>query len=89
MCAVSCTGWGEYFIRHVVAYDVHARMEYARASLSEAVHGVIWNTLETAVPGSGGLVAIDSEGHIEFGFNTVGMYRGWIDSEGRTGVAIY
>ncbi|MDZ7845697.1 MAG: isoaspartyl peptidase/L-asparaginase [Owenweeksia sp.] len=26
--AISCTGHGEYFIRYVVAYDVHARMKY-------------------------------------------------------------
>lgn len=89
LCAVSCTGWGEYFIRHVVAYDVHARMEYGRATLLEAVHGVIWETLEKAVSGSGGLVAIDAEGHVVFGFNTPGMYRGWIDAEGRIEVAIY
>ena len=72
-----------------MAYDVHARREYAHVSLAEAVRGVIWETLEDTVPGLGGLIAIDDEGHIELAFNTVGMYRGWIDETGRMDVAIY
>ena len=28
-CAVSCTGQGEFFIRHAAAYDIAARMQYA------------------------------------------------------------
>lgn len=88
-CAVSCTGWGEYFMRHAVAYDVHARREYAHVSLADAVHGVIWETLERVVSGLGGLIAIDNQGHIELAFNTSGMYRGWIDETGRMDVAIY
>lgn len=89
LCAISCTGWGEYFIRHVVAYDVHARMRYTGVGLAEAVRGVVWETLDKVVPGSGGLVAIDREGHVELAFNTPGMYRGWIDSDGVMKVAIY
>jgi len=89
LCAVSCTGWGEYFIRHVVAYDVHARMEHAGVGLAEAVHGVIWETLDHAMPGCGGLVAIDHEGNVQLSFNTPGMYRGWVDRDGRMDVAIY
>jgi L-asparaginase / beta-aspartyl-peptidase len=88
-CAVSCTGWGEYFIRHVAAYDVQARMAYGDQTLAEATRGVIWETLDRVVPGSGGMVAIDQEGRVEFAFNTAGMYRGWIDTGGRMGVEIY
>ena len=29
-CAVSCTGHGEYFIRHAVAFDVCARYKYLK-----------------------------------------------------------
>src|SRR5690606_3325357 len=32
-CAVSCTGTGEYFIRHAVAFHVSALMAYKRLSL--------------------------------------------------------
>ncbi len=50
--------------------------------MADAVHGVIWETLERIVPGSGGLVAVDADGHVEMSFNTPGMYRGWIDENG-------
>ena len=89
LCAVSCTGWGEYFIRHAVAYDVHARMAYLNASIGEAARAVIWDTLEASVSGSGGLVAIDSEGRVELRFNTPGMYRGWMPEAGEPVVAIF
>lgn len=89
LCAVSCTGWGEYFITHAAAHDVHARMAHAGATLAEAVRGVIFDTLQTRVPGSGGMVALDSEGNVELSFNTSGMYRGWIAVDGDPRVGIY
>jgi beta-aspartyl-peptidase (threonine type) len=88
-CAVSCTGWGEYFIRNAAAFDVHARMTHGGATLAEAVRGVIFDTLQKQVPGSGGLVALDADGHVELSFNTPGMYRGWIGADGSPHVAIY
>ena len=88
-CAVSCTGWGERFIERAVAFQVHARMELAGATLSEAVRGVVWDELHARLPGSGGLVAMDAEGRIIHSFNTHGMYRGWIGDEGVAHVAIY
>jgi beta-aspartyl-peptidase (threonine type) len=50
---------------------------------------VIWQVLHRAVPRSGGMVAIDPDGHVELTFNTPGMYRGWIDENARATVAIY
>jgi len=88
-CAVSCTGWGEYFIRNATAFDVHARMEHADASLAEAVRAAVFDVLGMQVPRSGGLVAIDSEGHVELCFNTPGMYRGWIGANGEPHVDIF
>jgi beta-aspartyl-peptidase (threonine type) len=88
-CGVSCTGWGEYFIRHAVAHDIQARMAYLGLSLAEAAHQVIMGKLEADRPGLGGIVAMDREGHVEMCFNTQGMYRGWVDHEGRIRVAIY
>ena len=89
LCAVSCTGWGEYFIRHAAAHDVHARMAYGGDNLHQATQGVIWETLNAHVSGSGGLVAVDARGHVELCFNTPGMYRGWVDQEGLKSVSIY
>lgn len=88
-CAVSCTGWGEYFIRNAAAYDVHARMEHRSASLAEATREVILERLEAQVAAAGGLVAIDRDGYVELCFSTPGMYRGWVDQDGNATVAIY
>ena len=87
--AVSCTGWGEYFIRHAVAHDIEARMAYLGVDLGEAVRQVVMEKLEAHRPGLGGLVALDREGHAELSFNTRGMYRGWANEKGQVQVAIY
>ena len=73
-CAISCTGHGEYFIRQVVAYDVHALMKYKNMTLKEAATYVV-NKKLVAVGGEGGLIAIDQHGNIEMPFNSEGMYR--------------
>jgi beta-aspartyl-peptidase (threonine type) len=88
-CGVSCTGWGEYFIRHAVAHDIQARMSYLDVSLREATHQVIMEELEAHRRGLGGVVAMDREGNLEMTFNTHGMYRGWVDQTGRYEVGIY
>jgi beta-aspartyl-peptidase (threonine type) len=88
-CGVSCTGWGEYFIRHAVAHDIQARMAYLNLSLKDAAHQVVMENLEAHRKGLGGVVAMDREGNVEMVFNTRGMYRGWVDQEGRLKVAIW
>lgn len=79
-CAVSCTGKGEQFIRHVVAYDIAAQMRYQQRTLAEAVRQVIANTLQ---PGDGGVIAVDRDGTVVMDFNSDGMFRGAADSAGR------
>jgi len=88
-CGVSCTGWGEYFIRHAVAHDIQARMSYLGLSLRDAAHEVVMEKLEEHRKGLGGVVAMDRDGHVEMCFNTRGMYRGWVDQAGRVVVAIF
>ena len=87
-CAVSATGHGEYFIRGVIAYDIAAMMRYAGLSLQEAARTAIMEKL-TEVGGTGGVIALDREGNIAMPFNTPGMYRGYIDTEGNTVIEIY
>jgi len=87
-CAVSSTGWGEYFIRGMVAYDISAMMEYKEISLKEATKTVIQDKL-TRLGGTGGVIAIDKNGNISMEFNTPGMYRAHMNSEGRLNIAIY
>ncbi len=84
--AVSCTGRGEEFIRHTVAYDVSARIEYGGLTLQEAARQVIQEKLQ---PGDGGLIAVGPDGTIAMEFNTNAMFRGAADSLGRFDVGIW
>jgi beta-aspartyl-peptidase (threonine type) len=87
-CAISGTGWGEYFIRLVLAKTVSDMMEYGKMSLLEASYEVIMKKLPS-LGGDGGLVAVDKDGNIAMPFCTEGMYRGFIDKEGKMEVRIY
>lgn len=80
-CAVSATGHGEYFIRNVVAYDISALMKYKGMPLREAADFVI-NTKLKEQGGTGGVICLDRHGNIAMPFNTPGMFRGWLKSEG-------
>jgi L-asparaginase / beta-aspartyl-peptidase len=88
-CGVSTTGWGEYFIRNVVAHDICARMRYLGVSLEEAARQVIWDRLEVQQPETGGIISLDADGHVVMTFNSRGMYRGYIDQDGTMETAIY
>lgn len=87
-CGVSSTGWGEYFIRSQVAYDISAQMEYQQKSLKEATTDVIQNKL-TKLGGTGGVVALDKNGNMSFEFNTAGMYRASMNDKGDLVIKIY
>ncbi|MGJ7904662.1 isoaspartyl peptidase/L-asparaginase family protein [Lysobacter sp. 1R34A] len=87
-CAVSGTGWGEYYIRAVAAYDICARVQYAGQSIGEAAKAVINETIPKA-GGDGGAIALGADGRFALPFNTEGMYRGWIGADGVPHVAIY
>lgn len=78
-CGVSCTGRGEEYIRHAVAFRISAQMRYAGKSLQQAVDHVIDEVLQ---PNDGGIIALDKAGNIVFGFNTAGMYRAGVNSKG-------
>jgi len=87
-CAVSATGHGEYFIRYAVAHEICARMRLGGESLDVAAGSVVRETLVRA-GGDGGVIAIDTKGHIAMPFNTEGMYRAAIDRDGTLKVAIF
>lgn len=87
-CAISCTGWGEFFIRLVMAKSVSDRIELAHMPLAQAANEMIMQALP-ALGGDGGLIAVDKEGNIAMPFNTKGMYRGYIKSNGETAIKIY
>jgi len=87
-CAVSATGVGEFIMRGVLAYDMAALMEYKRMSLIDAANLAVMEKL-TALGGSGGVVAIDRDGHIAMPFNSEGMYRGFMLADGKIETAIF
>lgn len=86
-CAVSATGWGEFFIRATVAHDISAQMEYKGAPLAAAAQSTMDKVAKLG--GDGGVVCIDRDGNIAMPFNTAGMYRGYRLSTGKAGVEIF
>ncbi len=90
-CAVSSTGWGEYFIRGMVAYDISALMEYKGLSLEEASKEVIQNKLPSVGDGkgNGGIIALDAFGNIAMEFNTPGMFRATMNDKGELYIGMF
>src|SRR6476660_8500420 len=86
-CAVSATGDGEYFIRATVGRDVSALMEYRGMSLKDAAQAALDKVAKLG--GTGGLIAIDRQGDMALPFNTAGMYRGYVDPNGKFVIEIY
>jgi beta-aspartyl-peptidase (threonine type) len=78
--AVSATGTGEIFIRTVAAFNTAAQVRLQHIPIIEAAD----NTLAeiAALGGDGGLIVLDAKGNYSMRFNTRGMYRGTIGSDG-------
>lgn len=85
-CAVSTTGHGEQFMRHLSAYAVHARMDLLGEVLDQASHAVIHDVMQQ---GDGGLIAVDGAGRIAMPYSSEGMYRAAADHDGRFEVRIW
>lgn len=86
-CAVSATGWGEFFIRVGVARDIAAQMEYRGTPLREAAAATIAKVAKLG--GDGGVIALDAQGNIAMEFNSPGMYRAVRLSDRPAVIAIY
>ncbi len=87
-CGVSATGHGEYFIRAAVTHDICALVDYKSLSIQDAADLVIHDKLKK-MGGDGGVIGLDAEGNIMMSFNTKGMYRASIDSQGKVTIKIY
>lgn len=86
-CAVSATGWGEFFIRVGVARDIAAQMEYRGSTLADAATATLAKV--AALGGDGGVICLDRAGNIALPFNTAGMYRGYKLSTGASAIEIF
>ena len=87
-CAISATGWGEYYIRANAAHDICARVEYGGKPLAQAAKEVVMDVIPK-LGGDGGVIALDADGNFAMPFNTEGMYRGWVDKNGKIHIAIF
>ncbi len=87
-CAVSGTGWGEFYLRTVAAHSICMRVGLLKQPLAEAAEQVI-NKDIPKLGGDGGAIALSAEGSMAMPFNTDGMFRAWIGTDGVAHVAIY
>jgi beta-aspartyl-peptidase (threonine type) len=85
---VSATGHGEYFIRSVVSYDICAIHMYTGVPMRDAADRVVMEKL-VDFGGEGGVIVMDMEGNVSMPFNSSGMYRGFMMSDGQPFTAIY
>lgn len=85
-CALSATGTGEEFIRHGVCRDISSRMLYQGVSLNAAADSVVHGTLKE---GDGGIIGVSKHGEIAMTYNSLGMFRGCANAEGRYEVLIW
>ncbi|XP_024383535.1 isoaspartyl peptidase/L-asparaginase [Physcomitrium patens] len=86
LCAVSGTGRGEEFIKHTVAKEVAAIMEYKELPLGKAVYKVIHEKLPENM---GGLVAVSTSGEVAMAFNTPSMFRASAQEGGERMIGIW
>ncbi|HEY6442635.1 MAG TPA: isoaspartyl peptidase/L-asparaginase [Candidatus Acidoferrales bacterium] len=87
-CAISATGVGEFFIRNVVAADICARVKYLHVSLEQAATEVVMKEL-VAQHGDGGIIGLDLQGHVAMVFNSNGMMRGVVGTDGTITIKVF
>lgn len=86
-CGVSATGWGEFFIRSVVAHDIAALVEYKNLDIITASRQVLKKVKDLG--GDGGVIVLDTSGNVAMEFNTAGMYRAHMNAKGELQIKIY
>lgn len=84
---ISCTGWGEYYIRQAAASRMSALIEFKNLPINDAAKQVIGEIGKMG--GNGGIIGLDASGKIAMEFNTSGMYRGAVDENGKISVSFY
>ncbi|MGH3687032.1 MAG: isoaspartyl peptidase/L-asparaginase family protein [Pseudonocardiaceae bacterium] len=86
-CAVSATGDGEALILSVFAHEVDALVRLAGLSLDAACRRALDEVGARA--GTGGCIAVGSDGTVAMPFTSAGMFRGWIDATGDHRIGIF
>ena len=81
-CAVSATGFGEDFMRTVIAKTISDFMLMKGMDAERATRAGI-EYLRRKVKGRGGVIVIDKDGNCSSGFTTKKMIHGWIEKGGK------
>jgi L-asparaginase / beta-aspartyl-peptidase len=81
-CGISATGHGEYFIRAAVAFNICSQSHLLNIPLQQAADNVVQQEL-VQMGGDGGIVGLSPNGDVVISFNSEGMYRAFIDADGR------
>jgi beta-aspartyl-peptidase (threonine type) len=82
-CAVSTTGFGEDFMRTVLAKTVSDALDFLNCDAKAAVdYGIEY--LLRKVKGRGGMIVIDHQGNCAADFTTKKMIHGWIEKSGQS-----
>ena len=87
-CGISSTGSGEYFIRTVAAYQVSSLLENHNYDLKKAMSKVIHEKIG-GIGGDGGMIGIDKNSNVVMDFNTLGMYRAFVNKDGEKEILLY
>jgi len=82
-CAVSATGYGEEFMRTVIAKTISDFIYMKGMTAEDATQAGI-EYLARKVKGRGGVIVIDKDGNCSSGFTTKKMIHGWIEQGGET-----
>ncbi len=89
-CGASGTGVGEFYMRLDLTKSISDLMAMKGFSLKQAADTMVMDRLvELGGENTGGVIALDAKGDIATPFNTSGMYRGWISTDGKLVVKIY
>lgn len=82
-CAVSATGYGEDFMRTVLAKTMSDYIDFTQEHAEKAVdYGIDY--LRKKLDGRGGVILVDTQGNCASGFTTNKMIHGWIERGGDT-----
>ena len=82
-CAVSATGYGEQFLRTVLAKTISDFVQFRGMDADAAAKAGI-EYLVAKVNGEGGVIVIDSAGRCAAAQSTSGLICGWIEMGGET-----
>jgi L-asparaginase / beta-aspartyl-peptidase len=80
-CGVSATGYGEQFLRTVLAKTISDLVLFKGLDATAAARAGI-DYLVAKVQGDGGVIVIDAAGRCAAAQSTSGMIRGWIEFGG-------